>query len=97
MMQEERGPDMTIGQGTDDTGTGANPHISSSQLKQLHSAEWTGPRKNTKASKLDGEPITLTKGDLYDIGDIVHEVTREALPEAMTEQQNVLGVLQVQF
>lgn len=41
--------------------------------------EQTGPRKKTKASKLDVEPITLTEGDLYDISDIVHEVTREAL------------------
>jgi len=51
----------------------------------------------TKASKLDGELITLTEGDLYDIGDIVREVTREVLQEAMTEQQIVLGALKVQL
>ena len=59
--------------------------------------EQTRPRKNTKASKLDGEPITLTEGDLYDIGDTVREVTREAHQEEMTEQQNVLGALRAQL
>lgn len=44
-------------------------------------------------SKLDGEPITLTEGDLYNIDDIVCKVTREALQEEMIEQQNVLGAL----
>lgn len=44
-------------------------------------------------SKLDGELITLTEGDLCDIGDTVHEVTQEVLNEAMMEQQTVLGVL----
>lgn len=40
---------------------------------------------------MDIEPITLTEGDLYDIGDTIHKVTREVLQEAMTEKQNVLG------
>ena len=48
--------------------------------------ERTGPRKKTKASKLHGEHITLTEDGLYDIEDTVHEVTKEALQEAMTEQ-----------
>jgi len=47
--------------------------------------EWTGPWKKTKASKLDGEPITLIEGDLYDISNTIHEVTREALQEEMSE------------
>jgi len=59
--------------------------------------ERTRPQKNNKASKLDGKPITLTEGDLYDIGDTVCKVTREALQEAMTEQQNVLGALRAQL
>jgi hypothetical protein len=59
--------------------------------------EWSKPRKKAKASKLDGELITLTEGDLGDIGDTVREVTREAIDEAMTEQQIVLGVLRVQL
>jgi len=49
--------------------------------------------KEDQVSKLDIEPITLTKDDLYDIGDTICEVTREALQEAMTKQQNVLGAL----
>ena len=41
--------------------------------------ERAGARKKTKASKLDSEPIILIEGDLYDIGDTVHEVTRKVL------------------
>jgi len=76
---------------------GAEPSTNSTQLKWPRAAERTGPQKKTKASELDGEPITLPEGDLYDIGDTIHEVTREALQEAMTEQQNVLGVLRTQL
>lgn len=97
MTQEGSSPDLTIGQGTNETVVGADPHTSSTQLKQLHSTERTGPRKKTKDSKLYGEPIILTKGDLYDISDIVREVTREALQEAMMEQHNVLGALRAQL
>ena len=53
--------------------------------------------KKNKASKLDGEPITLTEGDQCDIGDTVFEVTREVLQEAMREQEIVLGVLTMQL
>lgn len=67
--------------------------MTSTQLKQSHDTEHTGPQKKTKASKLDGDPITLTEGDLYDISNTVCEVTREALQEAMMEQKNVLGPL----
>lgn len=41
--------------------------------------EQASPWKKIKASKLDSEPITLTKGDIYNIGDTVHDVTREVL------------------
>lgn len=73
------------------------PHTSSTQLKWPHSVEWTRPRKNTKAFKLDREPITLTEGDLYDNDDTVREVTREVLQEVMMEQQSVLGALRVKL
>ena len=59
--------------------------------------EWIGPGKKTKASKFDGESITLTEGDLYEISDIVHGVTREVLQEAMMKQQNMLGALRAQL
>jgi len=49
------------------------------------------------ASKLAIDLITLIEGDLYDIGDMVREVTKEALQEAMSEQQTVLGALRVQL
>ena len=39
----------------------------------------------------------MTEGDLCDIGDIVSEITREALNEAMTEQKTVLGALKTQL
>lgn len=58
---------------------GIDPSMKSTQLKWPHGMELTGPRKKTKASKLDGEHITLTEGDLYDISDIIYEVTREVL------------------
>jgi len=38
----------------------------------------------------------LTEGDLYDIGRIVRDVTKEALQEVMMEQQIVLGALRAQ-
>jgi len=72
---------------------GADPSTTPAQLKRMCGIEQIGPRKKTKASKLEGETITLTEGALYDISDIVHEVTREALQEAMTKQHNMLGAL----
>lgn len=58
---------------------GTDPSTTSTQLKWPHAIERTGPQKKTNASKLDGEPIKLTEGDLYDIGNTVCEVTREVL------------------
>ena len=46
---------------------------------------------------MDIEPITLTEGDLYDISDMVCEVTREVLQESMREQQIMLGALRAQL
>jgi len=41
--------------------------------------EQVGPIKKTKASKTYFDPITLTEGDLYNIGETVRDVTIEAL------------------
>ena len=70
---------MTTGHGTDDTVEGTDPSTTSTQLKWLCGTEQTGPQKETKAAKLYGETLTLIEDDLYDIGDTVCEVTREAL------------------
>ena len=43
-------------------------------------------------SKWDGELTTLSEGDLGAIGDKVHEVTWEAIDEAMSEQQICWGL-----
>jgi len=37
------------------------------------------PTKKSKVTKTSLDPITLTKGNLHDIGDIVRDVTAEAL------------------
>lgn len=42
-------------------------------------------------------PITLTEGDLYDIDETVHDVTKEVLQEVMTKQQTVMGALRAQL
>ena len=52
-----------------------NPQKSSILLKCQYLNEWNGPRKKVKASKLSINPITLTEGDLHDIGEMVHTVT----------------------
>lgn len=46
---------------------------------------------------MDIKPVTQTEGDLYDMGDTVHEVTKEALQEAMTEKEIVMGSLRAQL
>lgn len=74
MTQEEGGHNMSTGQGSD-TIEGMDLSTTSTQLKRLHVMEQSIPRKKAKASKLDIQPITLTEGDLYDIGDTVIEVT----------------------
>lgn len=38
-----------------------------------------GSRKKYKANKVSLDPITLTEGDLHDIGDMVQDVTAEEL------------------
>ncbi len=59
--------------------------------------EQVGPRKKTKASKTSLDPITLTEGDLHDIGETVRDVTAEALQQFEEQQQLVLGALQTEL
>jgi len=62
-----------------------DPGTTSTQLKCLHTTERAGPRKKVKASKFSIDLITLTKGDLHDINEIVHDVINEALQDFMQE------------
>ena len=50
-------------------------------------------RKKVKALKFSIDPITLTEGDLYDIGETVRDVTNEALQDFIQEHQTMLGAL----
>lgn len=43
------------------------------------------------------DPITLTEGNLYDIGHMVCKVTKEVLQEAMSNQHIVLGAIRAQL
>ena len=52
-----------------------DPQIMSTQLNHQHSTEWMEQRKKVKASNLSIDPITLTEGDLHDIGETVRDVT----------------------
>lgn len=54
-------------------------------IKIPHVLEKSVPRKKMKASKTSVDPIMLTEGDLFDIGEMVHDVTKEALREVMME------------
>jgi len=69
----------------------------STQLKRPHTVERVGPRKKVKASKLAIDLITLTEGDLHDIGETIRDVTKEALQDFMQEHQTMLGALRVQL
>lgn len=79
------------GQEEEEEEGGTNPQTASTQLKHQHMTEWTGFRKKVKASKLLIDPITLTKGDLHDIGETVRDFTSEALQNFMQENHIVLG------
>ena len=58
---------------------GADSKTTSMWLKCQHIIERGGWHKKVKALKLSIDPITLTEGDLHDIGKTVHNVTSEAL------------------
>lgn len=64
---------------------GTDPQTVSTQLKRQHSTKLIGPQKKVKALKLSIDPITLTKGNLHDIGETVCNVTSEALQNLMHE------------
>lgn len=75
----------------------ANTRTTSTQLMHPHKTERVGSRKKVKASKLAIDRITLTKGDLHDIGKTIRNVTNEALQDFMQEHQTVLGALRAQL
>lgn len=56
-----------------------------------------GLRKKSKASKTTFDSITLTKGGLHDIGEMVSNVIMEALQQFTEENQMVLGALRTQI
>lgn len=58
---------------------GTDLQIATTQLKHQRPREQVRPRNKSKASKTSFDLITLTKGDLHDVGEMVHEVTTEAL------------------
>ena len=82
---------------TDLTEEGADPGTTSTQLKRPRVTQRSRQWKKVKASKLAIDAITLTEGNLYDIDDMVREITKEALQEVMTEQQTMLGTLRAQL
>ena len=91
---------MSIGheaEDTDCTKEGMDLATTSTQLKRPRVTERSSPRKMVKASKLAIDPIMLMEGDLYDISDMVHEVTKEAFQEVMSEKQTMLGALRAQL
>ena len=88
MVQAEEGQATSSGQEAEDTEMAegsTDPGTTYTQLKRLRIVERLDPRKKVKASKLAIDPITLTKGDLHDIDEIVRDVTSEVLQEFMTE------------
>jgi len=70
-----------------------DPKTASTQLKHQHLSERMGSRKKVKVSELSIDLITLTEGDLHDIGETVHEIMTEALQDLAEENQIVLGAL----
>jgi len=60
---------------------GVDPQETSVHIKCPREHEKRGSRKKSKATKTSLNPITLTEGDLHDIGDMVRDVTSEALQQ----------------
>jgi len=85
-MQDEEGQDLSTRQAVEGTEEGVDLGTTSTHLKRSSATKRSGPQKKVKASKLAIDPITLIEGDLYDIGDTVHEVTKEKHQAAMLEQ-----------
>lgn len=94
------GQEMSKGQGTEDVDRAeerADPGPELTQLKWSHVPEKLAPRKKVKATKTSVDPITLTEGDLFDINEMVRNVTKDTLEEVMTKQTPMLGVLRAQL
>lgn len=58
-----------------------DPQATSARIKHPREQEKGGSRKKAKATKMSLDPITLTEGDLHDIGDMGQDVTLEALQQ----------------
>jgi len=58
-----------------------DPHAMSTHIKHPREQEKGGSRKKSKATKASLDLITLTEGDLQDIGDTVQDVIAEALQQ----------------
>ncbi len=56
-----------------------DPGAASTQLKCQRIVQRSGPWKKVKGSKLAIDLITLTEGDLHDIGETVRDVTSDTL------------------
>jgi len=92
--------EMSTRQGVEDIDLDAecaNPEITSQQLKRSRVPWKPVPNKKTKASKTSIDPVMLTEGDLFYIGETVHDVFKVTLQEVMVEQNTMLGVLRTQL
>jgi len=58
----------------------------STRIKCPRELEKGGSKKKSKATKASLDPITLTEGKLYDIGDTVRDVTTKALQQFEKQQ-----------
>jgi len=56
-----------------------DPQAMSTHIKHPREQEKGGSRKNSKATETSLDPITLIDGELHDIGDMVRDVSAEAL------------------
>jgi len=84
-------------QGEAETKERMDPAPKSTQLKRPCVHEKPALWKKTKVTKTSADPIQLTEGDLLDIGEAVHDVTKDAFEELMMEQTNVLWALRAQL
>jgi len=63
-------------------------------VKQYKEQEKEGLYKNMKATKSSLDPITLTEGDLDDIGDKVWGTTSELMQQFEQQQKKALSAIQ---
>lgn len=62
-------------------------------MKHPRQLEKGGSRNKSKETKTLLDPITLTKGDLYDMGNTIRDVTTEAVQQFEKQQQIILGAI----